>query len=227
MPWTNPELTSASAADAMEKQGLTNQAMEAPIKPVDPRMRVSGPAFPIVCGQDKSWAWAIINVLDQVPKGAILVINVLGDRKGAVMGDLMARAIKRLGIAGVVVDGAVRDPDGIRDVWLPVFARSVIPSARHDGPQGVAKTGVAVRCGGVTVEPGDWIIGDEMGVVVVPKAISQATAAQALNIIEAEKKAERLIDEGLSMAEVAARLVIDAAGGGETPESVRRGSRGP
>jgi len=72
------------------------------------------------------------------------------------------------GIAGIVIDGAVRDVDEIRRMKFPVFARYVVPNAGE--PKGFGEINAEIRCGGQEVKPGDWIIGDDNGVLVVQRS---------------------------------------------------------
>lgn len=105
--------------------------------------------------------------IELVQPGDVLVIDACGCTNFAVMGDLVALSLKKKGIAGVVIDGSIRDVTEIKKIGLPVFARGIVPSAGDkDGP---GEINFAVVCGGLVVNPGDIIVGDDDGVVVIPK----------------------------------------------------------
>jgi 4-hydroxy-4-methyl-2-oxoglutarate aldolase len=101
--------------------------------------------------------------------GDMLVINARGDEKHVVLGGNVARGLRHLGLAGVVVDGAVRDVTEIREEGLSVFARSV--GTVTGGQGGAGEVNVPIACGGVVVNPGDIVIADEDGVAVIPPAV--------------------------------------------------------
>src|SRR5262249_22749702 len=99
-------------------------------------------------------------------RGDVLVIDGQGELNTALWGILITEAARLKGLAGVVIDGAVRDIAGIRRDHLPVFARAVVPNA--GGAEYSSEINVPIQCGGVPVHPGDWIVRDEDGVVVIP-----------------------------------------------------------
>lgn len=103
--------------------------------------------------------------LDVAHPGDVLVVDTSMNGTTAVIGDLVTQKAKHRGIAGVIVDGLVRDLPALRQVGLPVFARGVTPKGPlHRGP---GELGYPVSCGGVVVNPGDIIVADENGIVVV------------------------------------------------------------
>jgi RraA family protein len=108
--------------------------------------------------------------LDVIEPGDIVIIDAGGSTLNAVLGDLISTKAKHRGAAGFVVDGLVRDLPGIRELDLPVFARGTSPiGPLHRGP---GEINYPICCGGVVVNPGDLIVGDAMGVVVVPQIIA-------------------------------------------------------
>ena len=102
------------------------------------------------------------------------------------------------GLAGVVVEGAIRDLADIRVSKLPVFAKAVVPNA--GGGQYVGKLQVPVACCGVAVQPGDWVVGDEDGVVVIPLTRLEEVFEKANRIVEAEKRIAKAIRAGVEIA---------------------------
>ena len=105
--------------------------------------------------------------LDVAKPGDVIVVDTSGNRSHAVLGDLVSNKAKHLGIQAFVIDGLVRDIDGIRETGIPVFATGITPiGPLHRGP---GELNFPISCGGIVVNPGDIIRGDENGIVVVRK----------------------------------------------------------
>ncbi len=154
-----------------------DRVMDAGIRPLwDGMPRLCGPAYPVRCpAGDNLMLHAAIH---RAPAGSVIVCAA-GDRDFAMSGGNVCAWAQHRGIAGFVVDGVIRDIGEVRARRFPVLGRGVIPI-----PGGKAKAGVLngpITCGGVTVAPGDVVIGDEEGVVVVPRdrAAEVLKAAQA------------------------------------------------
>ncbi len=113
--------------------------------------------------------------LDIAKPGEIIVVDAGASPMNAVLGDLVATKARHRGIAGFVVDGLVRDIEGILELNIPVFARGVTPiGPLHRGP---GEVNYPIQCGGIVVHSGDIVIGDMNGVVIVPKEV-------ALNVLQ-------------------------------------------
>lgn len=110
----------------------------------------------------------IHRALSEAPSGSVLVIAAGGYVDRAVWGDILAQAALQRGIAGVVVDGAVRDIDALKRVGLPTWAKGTSAAGPHKG--WVGRIGRAIACAGVVVEPNDVIVADGDGVAVIPAA---------------------------------------------------------
>lgn len=114
--------------------------------------------------------------LDLANPGEVVVVDAAGSRSNAVLGDLICAKAGHRGIAGFVVDGLVRDLPGIRELGLPVFALGTTPiGPLHRGP---GEINFPISCGGVVTNPGDVILADDAGIVVVPWGIADALAAR-------------------------------------------------
>ncbi len=114
--------------------------------------------------------------LDVAQPGDVIVVDTSGSDRNAVFGDLVANKARYRGIGGFVIDGLIRDLPGVRDAGLPVFARGVTPfGPLHRGP---GELNYAVSAGGIVVNPGDLIVGDACGVVVVRREFAESTAAR-------------------------------------------------
>jgi 3-hexulose-6-phosphate synthase/6-phospho-3-hexuloisomerase len=105
------------------------------------------------------------------------------------------------GVEGVVVDGAVRDVDEIRALNYPLFASSNTPAAGE--PKGMGEINAEISCGGQVVRPGDYIIGDDSGVVVVPKERAYEIARRAKEVEKAESRLYEEIRRGKTLSQVA------------------------
>ncbi|MEP7364647.1 MAG: RraA family protein [Acidobacteriota bacterium] len=126
-----------------------------------------------------------VEMIDTAKPGEVGVIVIENGLDVAGLGGLMATAAKVRGLAGIVIDGGVRDVVEVRALGLPVYARSVVPSSSV-GRYATVANGIPVKCGGVDVSPGDWIIAGEDGVVVVPQARAMEVLKKAQEIDERE-----------------------------------------
>jgi RraA family protein len=142
-------------------------AMHRRIAAVWPKARLAGPAFTVrtPAGEHP----AVRQAADEAPTGAVIVVDGGGAVDRALWGDKMSKLALERGIAGLVVDGAVRDAEGIEALGFPVFAAAVTPTPPRREADG--ELSVPIKCGGVTVQPGDFVYGDRDGVVVVPAAL--------------------------------------------------------
>lgn len=171
-------------ADSLGRQ----QVMDIGIRPLWPSPQVTGPAFTVRCpAGDNLMLHAAIYRADP---GSILVVEA-GDVDYAVAGGNMCAVAQRHGIAGLVVDGVIRDLAEVRELGLPVFARGVIPVP--GAKNAIAPLNEPVRCGGITVGPGDIVVADEEGVAVVPAARRDEvlTDAQERQDLEAGESLEQ------------------------------------
>lgn len=137
--------------------------------------------------------------LKYVKAGDILVINGKGVTTRAGWGGLQTFAAKKKGVRAVIMDGAVRDWEDIQKFEIPVYARAVSPSGPHKGWGG--RVNSPVSCGGMVVEPGDVIVGDGDGLVVVPKARAATTLEQARAKMAKEALWFQKVEEGIDTAD--------------------------
>lgn len=158
-------LSTAIISDALFRMGHKDRTMAARIKPIDPAMRVAGPAF--TAKAYPGGTHACDEALAACEKGDVLVIDGGGYLDAVLWGEIFSHMAAVKGVLGVVIDGAVRDVDGIVELGFPVFAAGITPAAGTGDRLG--EVGIPVSCGGVVVNPGDWVYGDRLGVVVVPE----------------------------------------------------------
>jgi len=162
------------------------------IKGLNPRQRFVGTAVTASGGpRDNLAAMAMLDVLK---KGDVLVIATGWDDSGAVVGDHWAAVAKQLGAVGVVTDGLVRDAAGIEKLGPPTFSRGLSPNAGYRNGPGEVNGQVSV--GGVCVNPGDIIVGDRDGVVVVPRDRAVEVAAVLAQVMKTEKHTEQQVMAG-------------------------------
>lgn len=142
-----------------------------------------------------------VEAIDRANRGDVIVINNEGATHVAPWGELATMSCITRGVAGVVIDGSVRDVDDIRALKFPVFARAVVPNAGE--PKGFGEINTEIRCCGQSVRPGDWLIGDESGVVVIPAERAYEVARRALEIRKNEERLREEIRRGSTLSRVA------------------------
>jgi len=181
-------------SDALGKTGAMNHA----IRPRSANARMAGVAFTVrVHTAD---ILMVSKALSECPKGNVLVIDGHAECNTALWGGLTTEAAFRKGLAGVVIDGAIRDSAKIARSRLPVFARAVVANA--GGAEYVGELQIPIQCGGVVVNSGDWLVGDEDGVVVIPAARLDEAIGTAKKILQAESQIARAIRAGKDLAEI-------------------------
>jgi 4-hydroxy-4-methyl-2-oxoglutarate aldolase len=210
--WTRPDpklvakLAGAQTGhlvDAMNGRG----AMDYRVKPVDPKnAHFCGVALTCQPGPDDNLA--IVAALVLAVKGDVIVAAGEGFERSAVIGDNVCMMAKNAGCAALVTDTMARDLDGIVEAGLPMFARGITPnSCVKTGP---GKIGLPIVCGGVAVQPGDVVVGDRDGVVVVPQAELKTVVAALGEIRKAEAAVQIKIRAGMKhMDSIAALLKSD------------------
>jgi regulator of RNase E activity RraA len=190
--WSGVE--AAAVSDCLSR----SQAMDGGIQPLDKGMSVLGQARTVRCTVgDNS---ALHAALTMAEPGDVLVVDAGGFLGNAVWGGLMTQAARRRGIAGLVIDGAVRDRAEISKSGFPCFARGVVPAGPHknfggeiDGP---------VACGGVPVAPGDLVVADGDGVTIVPLSQTGRVLAACHALKEKETRALAALEAGGTLAEI-------------------------
>jgi regulator of RNase E activity RraA len=183
--------------------------MDPAIRAMQPEVRIAGPAVtvraPGIDGTIVGYA------LGQVRRGDVLVIDRAGDHRHAAFGGLVAYACRVAGLAGVIIDGVATDIGEVRKYGVPLWCRGL--SAVTTKRIGLAgEFCVPVSCGGVAVNPGDVIIADECGVVVLERAEAEAAAERAIGMQDAEVKSRARLDAGEKLPDIsgATKVLQDA-----------------
>lgn len=158
-------------------------AMNSGVKSLANGMKVVGPAFTVRVPPTDNLM--IHKALAMIKPGDVLVVDGGGDHSWALMGWLMVSTAIALGVAGIVADGCLRDAQEIRESGFPTFCAGLSPN----GPfkEGPGEVNFPISCGGQVVDPGDMIIGDDDGVVVLKKEIAATTIDQVYKVIEREE----------------------------------------
>ena len=186
-------VSTCNISDAFHKQGIIHGLNPYIISGT----RMVGRALTV---QTTNGDWAKpVEAIDQAKEGDIIVIDV-GGAPVAVWGELASNSAMMMGVRGVVIDGAIRDIDDIKALNFPAFARTAVPNAGE--PKGYGGIGIEITVGGQTVRTGDWIIGDESGLIVVPKEKAVEVANRALAVHENEDRTREEIRRGSTLSKV-------------------------
>lgn len=187
------EVSTPNISDAMHRKGAMRD-----IHPINPGTKIVGTAITV---QTFAGDWAkSVEAIDLGGPGNVIVIYN-GSNYIAPWGGLATLSCKNKGIEGVVIDGAVRDVDEVRAMNYPVYASGITPNAGE--PKGMGEINAEIVCGGQTVRPGDYIVGDESGVVVVPRERAYEIARRAKMVEENESRLYEEIRRGKTLSQVA------------------------
>jgi regulator of RNase E activity RraA len=208
-------LYTAVVYDVMDEMGLPHQCLDLAIAPLDRSMQVAGPAFTVMAGPDvrereeipPDTKLADFGVFTQMYEGCVVVVGAAGERQSGIWGELMSNASRARGATGVVIDGGIRDGRLVREIeGLGVFARYTSPieslrrSRIHDIEVPISMTGTTTSQ--VRVNPGDWIFGDEDGVLVIPAGALEEVLAKSEEAKDVEDKVRQEVQAGVPVIDV-------------------------
>jgi len=177
------KVSTANISDAMHRIGDLKD-----IYAITSEVKMIGPAV-TVRTYPGDWAKSV-EAIDIANKGDVIVIDA-GGIGPAVWGELATNSSIQKKISGVVIDGATRDTEEIRKLDFPVFTKFITPCAGE--PRGLGEINIPVKISDVTVKPGDWIVGDDDGVVVIPKEKAVEIANRAMDVLERENRIRKEI----------------------------------
>jgi len=187
------DVSSPNISDAMHRKGAMRD-----IHPINLGTKIVGRAVTV---QTFAGDWAKpVEAIDIAGPGDVLVIYN-GSNNIAPWGGLATLSCKNKGIEGVVVDGAVRDVDEIRAMNYPIFSSGITPNAGD--PKGMGEINAEITCGGQLVRSGDYIVGDDSGVVVIPKERAYEIARRAKEVEKMESRLYEEIRRGKTLSQVA------------------------
>jgi 4-hydroxy-4-methyl-2-oxoglutarate aldolase len=208
-------LYTAVVYDIMDEMGLPHQCLDLAIAPLDRSMQVAGPAYTVMAGPDMrersemppNTKLADFGVFTQMYEGCVVVVAAAGERQSGIWGELMSNASRARGATGVVIDGGIRDGRLVREIdGLGVFARYTSPieslrrSRIHDIEVPISMTGSLTSQ--VRVNPGDWIFGDEDGVLVIPADALEEVLAKSEEAKDIEDKVRQEVQAGIPVIDV-------------------------
>ena len=191
-------LDTATLSDALDRLGIAGQCHR--IKPRDARFRMTGRAFTLLYGPAASPPGTVGDYIDDVPPGAVVVLDNGGREDATVWGDILTEIAHRRGLGGTVIDGICRDVALCIELGYPVYSRGHWMRTGKDRVQ-VEAVNVSVNVGEARVRPGDLLRGDADGVVVIPREHEEAVLSAAAEIDHAEReireavRAEMRLDE--------------------------------
>ncbi len=174
-------------SDAMGRAGVLDG-----LHPVNPKSRLVARAFTVraMPGDNLTLHWAVT----QAQPGEVIVVDAGGLLSVALWGELMSLAAQARGIAGLVIDGAIRDQETLATMDFPVYAKGSTPRGPVKASMG--EINAPIQCGGVVVKPGDLIVGDADGVAVIPQEKLEAILSAAGAIAAKEEMLKEKIAQG-------------------------------
>jgi regulator of RNase E activity RraA len=204
-------VSTAQLADALDAVGRRHQVMDAAIAPLSTVRRAAGRATtvqfaPVDHDADEPYG-AAIEFIDGLAPGTVVVIASGGSTRSAFWGELFSAAAIGRGAAGVVCDGYARDSDRIRAFGFPVFAAGTRP-IDYRARMEITGTDRPLACGGVLVNPGDFVLADDDGVVVVPVDVEADVFARANERATRETKVLEELQGGATLASVWSRYRV-------------------
>lgn len=186
-------LRTAVVSDCLDRIGRRNQAMASRIRPLYPETRLAGYAMTVHAIQDDEipddrgqWYRGELQAVDALSEGDVMVVSTCPG--GPFWGELLATASRRRGARGIVMDAGTRDTVQLIEMRFPTFAASVSPLDSL-GRLTVNAVMQPIECGGVAVNPGDLVLGDNDGVVVIPAPL----AAEVIQLAEEKSSGEDLV----------------------------------
>jgi 4-hydroxy-4-methyl-2-oxoglutarate aldolase len=191
-------LDTATLSDALDRLSIVGQCAE--VQARDPAFRLAARAFTVRYGPATQPAGTVGDYIDDVPAGAVIVLDNDGRTDCTVWGDILTELAHRYGIAGTVINGVCRDVSLCRELKYPIFSKGHWMRTGKDRVQ-VEQYGVAVNVGQARVEPGDLLVGDADGVVVIPRAHEDSVLAAAEEIGVAENRIREAVRGGLRLDE--------------------------
>ena len=186
-------MDTTTVSDALDKLGIHGQCLG--IKPLDRSFRVAGPAFTIRYVPCGTRGGTVGDYIDDLPAGTVVALDNHGRMDATVWGDILTIVASRKHLAGTVIDGVCRDAPRAIELNYPIFARG---SHMRTGKDRVAVDAmqVSISIGGVRVDPGDYMLCDWDGVVVVPRERIEQVAEVAARIAQAEDRIRAAVERG-------------------------------
>src|SRR3954453_15349956 len=194
-------LYTGALTDVLDQRGHLQQTLPPELLPLRPGTRLAGPVYPVLGRPHPGHAYdrsirRVLEMLGAVPPGHVAVYET-NDRSSAHFGELSATSLAARGCAAAVIDGGTRDAEYILREEFPVFSRYVTPQDCVPRWEVLAHGDVTVVIGGVQVAPGDWIVGDRDGLVVVPRGEVEEVLAEAEQKLVTESEIRDSVRQGM------------------------------
>jgi len=186
-------ISAANLSDAMHRRGVLPG-----LRPIAPGMKAVGPALTVRTAPG-DYAKPV-EAIDAARPGDVIVVDA-GGVPPAVWGEMASRSATNRGVAGVVIHGAIRDSGDIRGLGFPAFSTTVCPNAGE--PRGLGEIGVTITVAGEIIEPGDWVLGDDDGVVRIPRDQAVEWANRGMAVYEQETRVREEILRGGTYGQLA------------------------
>ncbi|BAW31659.1 MAG TPA: RraA family protein [Methanothermobacter sp.] len=189
------KLSTPQVSDALNEISGYNGAIHS-LKPLN-RMKIFGP---LVTAKTKDHDWGTsVKAIDHASESDVIFIMTEGD-ENAVWGELTSKTARKKKIAGTIIYGACRDLDAISRLDFPVFSKKVVPNAGK--PLAMGEVNIELECEGVRIRPGDYVFGDESGIVIIPKELFNMVIERALKIKMKESNIEWQIEDGVPLSRI-------------------------
>ena len=187
--------------DVLDRRGYLQQTLSVDIVPLRAGMRLAGPVYPVLGRPRPGHAYdtsirRILEMLGSVPPSSVAVYET-NDRSAAHLGELSTTSLAARGCAGAVLDGGARDAEYILREDFPVFSRYVTPQDCVPRWELMAHGDVTIVVGGVRVSPGDWIVGDRDGLVIIPGEGVEEILAEAEEKVATENEIRLAVRDGM------------------------------
>ena len=200
LPQRLSALYTGAITDVLDGHGYLQQTLPPELAPLRPGMRLAGPAFTVEGQPHPGHEYdasirKILEMLGAVPPGHVAVYQT-NDRSSAHLGELSVTSLKARGCAGAVIDGGCRDIEYILREDFPVFARYTTPQDCVPRWELVARGETTITVGGVRVAPGDWVVADHDGIVVIPGEVLESVLAEAEAMVATESEIRRAVRAG-------------------------------
>ena len=199
------DLYSAVVADVLDRLGVRSNVMAPRIRPLDRRTRLAGFAATVHCVEvdappaaREDWYKGELQAVDALEQGDVMVVSTC---RGCYWGELLATASRYRGARGIVADAYTRDTLALIEMNFPTFVAGISPEDSL-GRIEVDAVGVPIECGDVTVNPGDLLLGDHDGVVVIPSAVAHEVIALAKEKVSGENLVRQKLEDGMPVWEV-------------------------
>jgi regulator of RNase E activity RraA len=198
------DLYSAVVADVLDRLGVRSNVMAPRIRPLDRRTKLAGFAATVHCvevdatpADREDWYKGELQAVDALEQGDVMVVSTC---RGCYWGELLATASRYRGARGIVADAYTRDTLSLIEMNFPTFVAGISPEDSL-GRIEVDAVGVPIECGDVTVNPGDLLVGDHDGVVVIPSAVAHDVVALAEEKVSGENLVRQKLEDGMPVWE--------------------------